>query len=170
MDYGYVHVYTGDGKGKTTAALGLLIRALGAGLSVCLIQFIKSMEYHELSRLRDLDVPVSQFGRGCFITGEPTAEDRRLAREGVARARELFARGDLDLLVLDEINVAVALGLLSADEVVELVRDKPAGLELVCTGRGAPAALIEAADLVTEMRNVKHYYEAGIQARDGIER
>jgi len=170
MERGFVQVYTGDGKGKTTAALGLIARAIGAGLSVRMIQFIKSMEYHEIRTLRDLGVPVDQFGRGCFITGEPEAEDRELAREGLAFARTLFQREDLDLLVLDEINVAVALGLVSSDEVMELVHAKPAGLELVCTGRGAPAELVDAADLVTEMTNVRHYYDAGVEARDGIER
>jgi cob(I)alamin adenosyltransferase len=170
MDRAYLHVYTGDGKGKTTAALGLILRALGAGLSVCMVQLIKSMEYHELRMLRRLGVPVHQYGRGCFITAEPTAEDRRLAREGLAFARRLFDRDDLDLLVLDEVNVAVQLGLLDEHELLEVVRSRPAGLELVCTGRGAPRTLIETADLVTEMVNVKHYYEAGVLARDGIER
>lgn len=170
MERGYVHVYTGDGKGKTTAALGLVIRALGAGLSVCVVQFIKSMEYHELRTLRGLGVPVHQFGRGCFITGEPAAEDRELAQRGVAFARELMTRGGLDLLVLDEINVTIPLKLLQTAEVLDLVRAKPAGLELVCTGRGAPPELMAAADLVTEMVNVRHYYDAGVPARDGIER
>lgn len=170
MERGYVQVYTGDGKGKTTAALGLMVRALGAGLSVCLVQFIKSMEYHELGVLRELGIAVHQFGRGCFIMGEPTAEDRETASRGLAFARERMARGDLDLLVLDEINVALRLGLLAVEDVLDLVRDKPVGLELICTGRGAPGQLIELADLVTDMANRKHYYDAGITARDGIER
>jgi cob(I)alamin adenosyltransferase len=170
MDHGYVHVYTGDGKGKTTAALGLLVRALGAGLGVALVQLIKSMEYHELRPLRSLGVPVHQFGRGCFIRGEPAPEDRRLARDGIAFARALWARQDLDVLVLDEVNVALELGLVDLDEVLELVRAKPPTLELVCTGRGAPPELVAAADLVTEMVNLRHYYDAGVEARDGIER
>ena len=170
MKKGYIHVYTGDGKGKTTAALGLVIRALGAGLSVCVVQFIKSMEYHEIRTLRGLGVSVHQFGRGCFITGEPRAEDTALAREGLEFARGLMNNDDLDLLILDEINVAQRLGLLEPDAVLEVVRAKPIGLELVCTGRGAPKELIEAADLVTEMVNVRHYYDLGVEARDGIER
>jgi cob(I)alamin adenosyltransferase len=170
MEQGYVQVYTGNGKGKTTAALGLVIRALGAGRSVAVVQFIKSMEYHELRILRDLRVPVHQFGRGCFIRGEPAPEDRELAARGLAFVRELFERGDLDVLVLDEINVAVQLRLLDPAAVLEVIRARPAGLELVCTGRGAPAELIDAADLVTEMVNVKHYYDRGVPARDGIER
>ena len=169
MNKGYVHVYTGDGKGKTTAALGLLLRALGAGLSVHLVQFIKSMGYHELSILRDLGVPVHQFGRGCFIRGEPEREDRETASQGLLFVRDLMARDRLDLLVLDEINVAIRLGLLATEDVLRVVRSKPVGLEIVCTGRGAPKQLIEAADLVTEMRNVKHYFDTGVPAREGIE-
>lgn len=170
MDHAYVHVYTGDGKRKTTAALGLLLRARGAGLKVCLVQFIKSMEYHEVGMLKELGVPVRQFGRGCFIRGEPEEADRKLARDGLTYARRLLHRGDLDLLILDEVNVAIHLGLVDETEVLDLLPARPAGLELVCTGRGAPEALINAADLVTEMVNVKHYYDAGVPARDGIER
>jgi cob(I)alamin adenosyltransferase len=170
MESGYVHVYTGDGKGKTTAALGLVLRALGAGLSVAAVQFIKSMEYHELRVLRGLGVTVHQFGRGCFITGEPEAMDRELAAQGLTFVRGLFSRGDLDLLVLDEINVALKLKLLEAAEVMDVIRSRPPGLELVCTGRGAPGELLDAADLVTNMVNVRHYYDRGVPARDGIER
>jgi cob(I)alamin adenosyltransferase len=170
MERGYVQVYTGDGKGKTTAALGLVVRALGAGLSVHVVQFIKSMEYHELRTLRVLGVPVHQYGRGCFIRGEPKSEDKDMAGRGLTFARELMAQGRLDLLVLDEINVAVSLGLLAIEDVLDVVRSKPRGLELVCTGRGAPRQLIDCADLVTEMVNRKHYYDAGVAARDGIER
>ncbi len=170
MEHGYLHVYTGDGKGKTTAALGLVIRAFGAGLSVHVVQFIKSMEYHELRILRGLGVPVDQFGRGCFISGEPRSEDKEMAARGLAFVRELMARDSLDLLVLDEVNVALSLGLLPVEDVLAALRNRPAGLEVVCTGRGAPPQLVESADLVTEMLNCKHYYDAGIAARDGIER
>jgi cob(I)alamin adenosyltransferase len=169
MKRGYVHVYTGDGKGKTTAALGLVVRAVGAGLRVRVVQFIKSREYSEIRTLERLGVPVSQFGRGCFIMGEPTAEDRRVAAEGLEAIRELMRDEDLDLLVLDEINVALQLGLIDLEHVLDLVRSKPAGLELVLTGRGAPRELMNAADLVTEMVKVKHYYDEGVRARDGIE-
>jgi cob(I)alamin adenosyltransferase len=169
MKRGYVHVYTGDGKGKTTAALGLIVRAVGAGLRVRVVQFIKSREYSEIRALERLGVTVSQFGRGCFIIGEPTAEDRRVAAEGLDAIRRLMREEDLDLLVLDEINVALKLGLIDVEQVVDLVRTKPAGLELVLTGRGAPPELVNAADLVTEMVKVKHYYDEGVLARDGIE-
>lgn len=168
MEKGYLQVYTGDGKGKTTAALGLVVRALGAGLKVHVVQFIKSMEYSELTTLRKLGVPVDQFGRGCFIFGEPSEEDRKVASEGLAFARGLM-NTDLDVLILDEINVAISLGLLKTADVIDLVRSRPAGIELICTGRGAPAELIEEADLVTEMVAVRHYYDNGVQARKGIE-
>lgn len=167
---GYIHVYTGDGKGKTTAALGLVVRALGAGMSACVVQFIKNMEYHELRTLRKLGIPVQQFGRGCFLLEEPTDEDRAIAGRGLDYVRKLFAEDGLDLLILDEINVAQQLGLLEPADVLDVVRSKPEGLELVCTGRGAPRELCDAADLVTEMKNIKHYYDSGVMARDGIER
>jgi cob(I)alamin adenosyltransferase len=170
MENGYLQVYTGDGKGKTTAALGLVVRALGAGFSVCVIQFIKSMEYHEIRTLRSLGVSIHQFGRGCFIKGEPADEDRALARQGLEFVRSLFDEEGVDLLILDEINVALQLRLLEPTAVLDVLRSKPRSLELVCTGRGAPKELIDAADLVTEMVNIKHYYDAGIPARDGIER
>lgn len=170
MEHGYLQVYTGDGKGKTTAALGLVIRALGAGLSVRIVQFIKNMEYHELRVLRGLGVPVHQFGHGCFIMGEPKSEDKEVAARGLAFARNLMVQGGLDLLVLDEVNVAVSLGLLTVEDVLDAIRGRPTGLEIVCTGRGAPPQLVESADLVTEMVECKHYYRAGIAARDGIER
>lgn len=168
MEKGFLQVYTGDGKGKTTAALGLVVRAVGAGLKVHVVQFIKSMEYSELTVLRRLGVPVHQFGRGCFIRGKPAKEDREVASEGLRFARALMD-GDLDMLIFDEINVAVALGLLETKDVLALVRARPIGLELICTGRGAPAELLEQADLVTEMVKVTHYYDSGFTARKGIE-
>ncbi len=179
MERGCIHVYTGDGKGKTTAALGLVMRALGAGLRAGVVQFIKSMEYSEIRMLRRLCVPVRQFGRGCFIKGAPSPEDRQAAERGLDFVRSVFTcAGDkqveefagLDVLVLDEINIALKLDLLDIGRVLGALRSKPAGLEVICTGRGAPPELIEAADLVTEMRNVKHYYDSGIRAREGIER
>ncbi len=170
MDRGYLQVYTGDGKGKTTAALGLAVRATGAGLSVCLIQFIKSMEYHELRILRQLAIGVHQFGRGCFITGPPGAEDIAAAARGLHFADETLQQRGADVVILDEINVALSLGLLQPHEVLEVLRRRPASVEVICTGRGASPELVEAADLVTEMVDRKHYYTAGVMARDGIER
>lgn len=177
MEKAYVHVYTGDGKGKTTAALGLVVRALGAGLDVYIGQFIKGMRYSEIATLETLDralgagrLEVRQFGRGCFIGREPEAADIAAARAGLEAARNAVMSEDWDLVVLDEVNVALSRGLLDEGEVLELLERKPASVELVLTGRGAPEAILARADLVTEMRCVKHYYEAGVQARDGIER
>lgn len=177
MGRSYVQVYTGDGKGKTTAALGLAVRALGAGLDVYVAQFIKGMRYSEIAALETLDralgpgrLEVRQFGRGCFIGRKPGAEDRSAARAGLAAARDAVLSEDWDVVILDEINVALSKGLVDESEVLGLLDLRPESVELVLTGRGAPAAVVARADLVTEMRCVKHYYEAGVQAREGIER
>jgi len=165
-----VQVYTGEGKGKTTAALGLALRACGSGLRVFLVQFAKgrpSGELAALARFADL-VTVRQFGREGFILGEPEPEDRELARAGWQEARRAATRGH-DLLILDEIGIALHYGLVDTAEVLALVRDKPAGLELVLTGRRMPDEILQAADLVTEMREVKHYHARGVPARRGIE-
>ncbi len=171
MERGLVQVYTGEGKGKTTAALGLALRACGCGLKVFLAQFAKGRPSGELSaleRLADL-VTVRQYGRESFLVGEPGAEDLRLARAGWQEVRRVAARGDQDLLILDEIGIALHYGLVSTAEVLELLAAKPATLELVLTGRKMPPEILERADLVTEMRQVKHYHERGVQARRGIE-
>ena len=171
VERGLVQVYTGDGKGKTTAALGLALRACGCGLRVFLAQFAKGRPTGELSalaRLADL-VTVRQYGRESFLVGEPGAEDLRLARAGWQEVCRVAAGGEHDLLILDEIGIALHYGLVSTSEVLDLVADKPAGLELVLTGRRMPPEILERADLVTEMRQVKHYHERGVPARKGIE-
>jgi cob(I)alamin adenosyltransferase len=169
---GYVHVYTGDGKGKTTAALGLALRAVGAGLRVYIGQFVKGMHYSELDGLAMLGdrVEVHRYGRGCFIRREPDAEDVQAARQGLQAAREALSCGEYDLVILDEINVAVYFGLISADDVLGLIEARPDHVELVLTGRRADPSVIDRADVVTEMREIKHYYARGVQARTGIER
>ncbi len=169
---GYVHVYTGDGKGKTTAALGLALRAAGAGLRVFFAQFIKGKVYSEIEALeRFADrITVEQYGRGCFIKGQPQATDRQAARRGLAKIADAVQDGTYDLVILDEANVAVQCGLFPADELLALIADKPPHVELVFTGRYACGALLELADVVTEMREVKHYYRRGVQARTGIEK
>jgi len=171
MEQGKVQIYTGDGKGKTTAALGLALRACGSGFRVYIAQFAKGMHYGELDaleRLRDR-VTIRQFGRDCFIRNEPTAEDIRLAREGWAEVGAVMAEGRADLLILDEIGIALHYGLVSLEEVRGLIQRRPAGMELILTGRKVPQELYELADLVTEMREIKHYYRDGVQARRGIE-
>jgi cob(I)alamin adenosyltransferase len=177
MEKAYVHVYTGDGKGKTTAALGLSLRALGAGLDVYIGQFIKGMRYSEIAALEALDgalgagrLEVRQYGRGCFIGREPEASDFEAAQAGLAAARDAVMSEDWDLVILDELNVALSKGLVAESDVIDLLERRPASVELVLTGRGAPGAVLARADLVTEMRCARHYYEAGVQARDGIER
>lgn len=171
MMIGYVQVYTGDGKGKTTAALGLALRAAGAGLRVFIGQFVKGVDYAEtvaLERNRDR-ITVRRFGRPGFIHGQPAADDVRAAREGMEQAREVLLGGEYDLVILDEILIAIHLGLLAEADVLDLIEARPSHVELVLTGRHAPDGVIEAADLVTEMREIKHYYRQGVSARRGIE-
>ena len=168
---GYVHVYTGKGKGKTTAALGLALRAAGAGLRVFIGQFVKARrcgEHDELERFGDC-IRIEQYGRGPFIRGEPTAADIQAARQGLTQAEAALASGRYDLVILDEINVATSLGLLAVGDVLGLIRARPPHVELVLTGRGADAEVIQEADLVTEMLEVKHYGHQGVGARRGIE-
>lgn len=169
----YTQVYTGDGKGKTTASLGLLLRATGAGLRVRVFQFLKKGAYSELHTLqtRFPEVAVTQLGSGKFIMdlqNIPQAE-LDLAAEGFAQAKAAVLSGDYDLVILDEINGAMSMGLVPVEDVLALMREKSGRTELVLTGRGAPQAIIDAADLCTEMRMVKHYYEQGVQGRTGIE-
>ncbi len=171
MERGLVQVYTGDGKGKTTAALGLALRACGHGLHVFLAQFAKGQptgELDALARFPDL-VTVRRYGRESFIIGEPSPEDRRLAREGWQEVREAVARGGQDILILDEIGTALEHNLVEPAEVLALMAAKPAALEIVLTGRKFPPEVLETADLVTEMRAVKHYHARGVPARKGIE-
>jgi cob(I)alamin adenosyltransferase len=168
---GRVQVYTGDGKGKTTAALGLALRAAGAGLKVFIAQFMKGMHYSELDALKRLDdcIEIGQFGSGSFISGEPTPEDVARARAGLAAVREVFAAGRHRLVILDEANIATYFGLFAVDDLLDLIDAKPANVELVITGRRADPRVLDRADLVTEVRAVKHYYERGVEARRGIE-
>jgi cob(I)alamin adenosyltransferase len=172
LEKGYVHVYTGNGKGKTTSALGLLVRAYGTGAHIFLGQFLKGSDYGELVSLKMLSdrVTVRQYGSGQFVHGNPKEEDHRLAREGFAEAREALLSGQYQLVILDEANVAVRYGLLQADDLINLIDSKPDGVELVITGRDADPRVIEKADLVTEMKEVKHYFHNGVPARRGVEK
>ena len=171
---GYVQVYTGSGKGKTTASLGLALRAAGHGLKTVIVQFMKGwIDYGELAGVRMLApyVEIHQAGRDTFVNRKsPDPEDVRLARQGFELAKETILGRRADIVVLDEINCAMDFGLLPVAEVLELLRNRPDGMELVLTGRGAPQEIVEAADLVTEMREVKHYYGKGVDARTGVER
>ncbi len=169
---GYVQVYTGNGKGKTTAALGLAIRAAGAGLKVYIAQFVKGMKYSELDTLAGLSdsITIKQYGRSCFIYRDPDEEDIRAAQEGLADVKEIMGSGKYQVIILDEANIATHYNLFSVDELLDFIRGKREDVELVITGRMADPRVLEEADLVTEMREIKHYYQKGIEARDGIEK
>jgi len=166
----YLQVYTGDGKGKSTAAFGLALRSRGAGLSVKMIQFIKNKEYSEINILRKIGVNIQQFGEGLFFGRPPGNKDLAAARKGLNEVEETFKQKNIDVLILDEINVAVGLGLVNENSFLKLLAKRPLTMEVICTGRRAPEKLIEMADLVTEMKAVKHYYKAGVPARRGIEK
>ena len=166
---GLIIVHTGDGKGKTTAALGLAIRACGAGLKVLILQFIKGQRRSgELAALDALKIDVRQLGLG-FITAENFSAQQKSARAAIETARREISSGAWDLIVLDEINYAVKFGLLDAAEILSLIKIRPPQMHLVFTGRAAPVELIDAADLVTEMKLVKHSFQNGVAAQSGIE-
>ena len=167
--HGLVIVHTGNGKGKTTAALGLAIRAFGAGLKVLILQFIKGRKHSgELTALEILGVEVRQLGLG-FITKENFAEQKKSARTALDLARKEILSGAWDLIILDEINYAVKFGLLGAEDILELIKIRPPQLHLIFTGRDALPELVDKADLVTEMKLIKHPFQKGIAAQSGIE-
>lgn len=171
MRKGFVHIYTGNGKGKTTAALGLALRSAGAGHRVYIAQFIKARrcsEHKILERLSDL-ITIRLYGNGLILGREANSKDISAARKGIEESKEAMMSGEYDLIILDEANVAVAKKLLGVDELIEFVNTKPDKVELVITGRYAEESLLQLADLVTEMREIRHYSEKGVQARVGIE-
>ncbi len=169
---GLVQVYTGKGKGKTTAALGLALRAWGRGLRVCVVQFMKRGEdYGEIKAIRSLEgIDLFQYGSGAWLFEKGvTEEDKRLGSEALAKAREAMTSGRYDLVILDEVNVAAYYGVVPVAEVLEVIRARGKEVEVVLTGRNAPDEFIEEADLVTEMVMRKHPYEKGLEAREGVE-
>ncbi len=171
---GYIQVYTGNGKGKTTAALGLALRAAGYGLKTYIGQFLKGQTYGELAAVRRLSplITIAQFGRKGFIhvTENPEDEDIERARRGLDKCLRAMLSGKFRLVVLDEICVALHFRLLSEKDVHDFLAQKPRDVEVVLTGRYAPPSLLRRADLVTEMREKKHYYAKGVRARAGIEK
>jgi len=172
LERGLVQVYTGDGKGKTSAAFGLALRALGRGLKVYVIQFIKGgFDYGELYVVKRLpNFKLTAFGRGKFVTDvPPKKDDIKLAKEALELTKKVVNDGEYDVVVLDEINVALHLKLIGTNEVVDLIRRKPKHVELILTGRYAPSEVVELADLVTEMKEVKHPFTKGVPPRKGIE-
>lgn len=171
---GLIIVHTGPGKGKTTAALGLAMRAVGSGLRVLMVQFIKgSWHYGELDAAEMLGkdkLTIRPMGRGFVkLGGEIDPEDKKAAEEAWAFAREKLFSGEYDMIILDEVNYAINYGLLPVGPVVEALKQKPEMVHVVLTGRSAPAEIVEVADTVTEMREVKHAYQKGIEAQRGIE-
>jgi cob(I)alamin adenosyltransferase len=168
---GYIHVYTGNGKGKTTAALGLALRAVGAGKKVFFAQFVKGKPYSEMVAIEKFipGITIKQYGLGCFIIEKPTEADIRAARKGLIEVADILKSEKYNVVVLDEATIALYYQLFSIDEFLEVLKNKNPETEIVITGRYDPKKLIELADLVTEMKEVKHYYTKGIEARKGIE-
>lgn len=171
---GYIQVYTGNGKGKTSAALGLALRAAGHGLKTFFGQFLKGQDYGELTSLKSLSsfITIEQFGRKGFIhvTEDPDKEDIVKAREGLEKCLRMMQSGGYQIIVLDEINVAVHFNLFAEKDILDFLDKKPEGIEIILTGRYAPQSFIDRADLVTEMEEIKHPFQKGIKARPGIEK
>lgn len=171
---GFIQVYTGNGKGKTTAALGLALRAAGRGFKTFVAQFLKGQPTGEIEAAKKLFplVRIEQFGREGFITVKdgPGDEDASRAKAGLERALEAMLSGDFRIIVLDEVNTAVHFKILPEKDVLDFLDKRPPGVEVVLTGRYAPDSFIARADLVTEMTAVKHYFERGVKAREGIEK
>ena len=172
MKTGYTHVYTGNGKGKTTTMLGLALRAVGAGLKIYIGQFHKNDEYSEVTAIRKYlpDITLEQYGAGELEGSALPSFDITAAKDGLKRARQVIMSGEYDVVMLDEINIAVRYGLINSADVVDLIHNKPQELELVLTGRSAMPDVVDAADLVSNIQEVKHYFGAGVAARVGIEK
>ena len=173
MKKGLIQVYTGDGKGKTTAALGLALRAVGHGMKVLMIQFMKgSSEIGEVKAAQKLApyLTIVPMGRGTFVSKDnPHPEDIKIAREGLLLSQKAIQNKEYDVVILDEINVAIEYGLISISDLLQLLDSKPKEVEIVLTGRNARPELLEKADLVTEMVKRKHYFDEGVPARKGME-
>ena len=177
MDKGYIHIYTGNGKGKTTAAFGLAVRAICAGKNVAVCQFVKSMKYSETGILQLLSnapasfgkLRIEQCGHGCCLIRKPEKADIDCALSGLGKCTEWMRSGEWDVVVLDEITIAIHLGLISTEQVINAINSKAPSTEIVITGRYAPSELIGIADLVTDMQEVRHYYSAGVLSRKGID-
>ena len=168
---GYIQIYTGDGKGKTTASIGLAVRAAGAGLKVYIVQFLKKGDYSEIKALSKFDnITVEQYGLGRFVKGKPSKADMAAGAAGYLKICEILKQNLYDVVIAEEANVAVMCNLFSEQELLNLMEIKPENVELVITGRNATSKVIDKADLVTEMVEIKHYYKQGVIARVGIEK
>jgi cob(I)alamin adenosyltransferase len=169
---GFIQVYTGNGKGKTTAALGLALRAVGAGYRVFIGQFIKQDNYSEIETLKSHfreAITVRQYGLGCFIVETPTEEDMEAAQKGLDDIEEAVNSKNYDLVIMDEVNIATYYNLFPINDLITILKNKPKHVEVILTGRKAHPEVIRIADLVTEMKEIKHYYHKGAEARKGIE-
>ncbi|MCK5541460.1 MAG: cob(I)yrinic acid a,c-diamide adenosyltransferase [Desulfobacterales bacterium] len=176
MKKGYVQIYTGNGKGKTTAALGLVLRALGAGLKIFVGQFLKHGDYSEIKALdryakiyKD-QITIEQYGSGRFVKGKPTKDEKAQGQAGYSKILQILDKGEHDLVIVEEGNVAMMCDIITENDLLELMERKKDHVELVITGRGATERLIKKADLVTEMKEIKHYFSEGVKARTGIEK
>jgi cob(I)alamin adenosyltransferase len=172
MKKGYIQIYTGNGKGKTTAAIGLAIRTVGAGGNVFIGQFLKSGDYSEMNALKQMgsQVTVEHYGLGRFVKGRPTKDDIEAGMKGYKRVARVIEKGEHDLVILDEGNIAVTYNIFSEKDLLDLFEKKPDHVEVVVTGRGASPLVMEKADLVIEMKEIKHYFHKGVKARRGIEK
>ncbi len=172
MKKGYIQIYTGNGKGKTTASLGLAFRSAGAGFKVWIGQFLKNGDFSEVKALQKFsdNITHKQFGMPGFVFGKPSEDDIKQARDGYKLALEALTSEKYDVVILDEINTAYSIDLLNLNDIRTLCESKPEHVELVMTGRGADESLFKLADLVTEMQEIKHYFKDGVLARVGIEK
>lgn len=168
---GYIQVYTGNGKGKTTASLGLALRAAGAGLKVYIVQFLKKGDYSEIKALSKFEnIKIEQYGLGKFVKGRPSRKDTDAAAAGYLKLCDALKENAFDVVIAEEANAAVMCGLITEDQLVDIMNMKPDNMELIITGRGATERIMAKADLVTEMKEIKHYYQKGVMARVGIEK
>ncbi len=170
MEKGFIQLYTGNGKGKSSAAFGMALRAAMAGKKVYIAQFVKDMKYSETKIAEVLDsITIHQVGKGCFFDREVNEEDQKAAREGLRKCREALNSGAWDLVILDEVTIALYYKLFSTDDLLDILDDKAEHTEVILTGRYAPQELIDRADLVTDMVEVKHYYTQGVLSRPGFD-
>lgn len=170
MEKGFIQLYTGNGKGKTSAAFGMALRAAMAGKKVYIAQFVKSMKYSE-TRIEILleNITIEQFGRGCYLNRDVDDADRQAARDGLRQCQQALRSGDWDLVILDEVTIALHFELFSTVELLRVLDEKATHTEVILTGRYAPQELINRADLVTEMVEIKHYYSQGVLSRPGFD-
>ncbi len=170
MEKGFIQLYTGNGKGKTSAAFGMALRAAMAGKKVYIAQFVKSMKYSE-TRIETLleNITIEQFGRGCYLSRDVDDADRQVARDGLRQCQQALRSGDWDLVILDEVTIALHFELFSTVELLRVLDEKATHTEVILTGRYAPQELIDRADLVTEMVEIKHYYSQGVLSRPGFD-